>query len=167
MADDLETVVGRLRARGPSNQSGVKCWFCQRIAPWWECDCVGATEAKTGKRPKPRVVFRDGVQVIVLDKETVQANVRLGRRRYKPRVHTKSSCGSEIVHAAPDSVHAEDSSVHKDGLVDSEIVHTTRCPVHTPNQSVHKAASVDSEDKGAARKAYKAEWMRRQRQKPQ
>lgn len=143
---ELESVVDRLRARGPSNQSAVRCWYCQRISAWWDCDCLGAREAREGKRPKPRVVFRDGKTIIVLDEETVRANEKLGRKRYR----------SKAVHAAP----VTPEPVHKGAPVDSEVVHAAPEAVHNPDP-------VDTDEKASARKAYKAEWMRRRRSEKQ
>lgn len=62
-----------------------KCIFCGVLGVWWDCNCKGATEAKTGKRPKPKIIRIDGRMVIVVDEETVEAN-HFGLERYRSRV---------------------------------------------------------------------------------
>ncbi len=78
----LETVVERLKARGPSDVRGPHCWCCGAIRPWWECDCPDVKLIKAGKKDAPRVVFRDGHAIVILDEETIKRRQAEGFKRY-------------------------------------------------------------------------------------
>jgi hypothetical protein len=80
----LEKVVDRLAAAGPSNVSPARCWYCQRIQPWFLCDCPDVREIRVGRKAAPRVVFRGGHAIVILDEETIRKNEALGRKRYVP-----------------------------------------------------------------------------------
>jgi hypothetical protein len=78
----LEKVVDRLKAAGPSGVSPPHCWFCGKLSPWFWCDCRDAVDARAGKRAKPLVVDREGQMLIVLDPEVMARPHNQGRKRY-------------------------------------------------------------------------------------
>ena len=57
------------------------CFYCGKICPWFQCDCVWVREIRAGRRERPRVKLIDSRTIIVLDAETVERNV-LGMVRY-------------------------------------------------------------------------------------
>ena len=96
---ELETVVLRLAARGPSGVRAPHCWFCGKIEPWFWCDCPEARAAQQGKRARPR--FDDDRGVMILDEEIIRRNVDWGFAR---------RCGpAQTVHAAPTVDNSVDS----------------------------------------------------------
>ena len=86
----IETVVARLAAFGPSGISAPHCWFCGKVGSVWftipvgipggsTCDCAKSQEARAGKRDRPR--WNDATKCIEgLDTETIALNVSLGYR---------------------------------------------------------------------------------------
>lgn len=80
----LDKVVDRLAAAGPSGVSAPHCWFCGKIEAWFKCDCKDAQDARDGKRNKPRVVVRDGHTLIILDPEVMEREHNRRRKRYVP-----------------------------------------------------------------------------------
>lgn len=80
---ELEKVVERLAASGPSKVRAPHCWFCGKIEAWFLCDCPEAREAQSGKRTKPR--FDAKLGAMILDEEIIQRNLDRGfGRRYEP-----------------------------------------------------------------------------------
>jgi hypothetical protein len=77
--------IARRRPWSPRERqmSGVKCIYCGKIVPWWDCECPGAAIAKADKDHRPRVVDIGGQTVIVADELTVAAN-HFNLPRYRP-----------------------------------------------------------------------------------
>ena len=69
-----------------------KCIFCGVLGVWWDCSCKAATEAKTGQRPKPKIVRVDGRMIIIVDEQTVEAN-HFGLERYRSRAKQQEPTG--------------------------------------------------------------------------
>lgn len=119
----------------------VRCWYCQRVQPWWTCDCPDARAIRDGKKAGPRTEFREGRLVIVLDEETVRRNEALGLKRYRPSV----------------TVHEVAQAHRHDEAVDSVDI----CGQDVDTDAVHTEG--EAPDTEATRRLYKAEWMRRRR----
>ncbi len=81
----IEKVVDRLKAQGPSGVAPPHCWFCGKVEAWFKCDCQDAQDARAGKRNKPRWVERkDGTQIIILDPDVIAREHNQKRKRYEP-----------------------------------------------------------------------------------
>ncbi len=78
----------------------TRCLYCGASYPWWQCSCLWAREAQEGKRAKPKVLNRNGRQVIVLDAEAAALNA-LGLERY---VSVKPVVAEEAVVKLEDEV---------------------------------------------------------------
>lgn len=90
----------------PSQAKHPGCLYCGSGNVWWECNCFRALEVRAGKRPKPRILWRGGRMVIVLDEEAAAHNA-LKFERYKPVVEVASE---------PEAVHTD--------VVNSVVVNT-------------------------------------------
>jgi hypothetical protein len=68
----------------PSRARVVRCLFCGGADAWWACNCLSARLIRDGdgdpKRqlPRPRTVMRDGVPVIILCPELLEAARKAG-----------------------------------------------------------------------------------------
>lgn len=80
----IEKVVDRLAAIGPSGVRPPHCWFCGKLDAWFLCDCRDARDAQAGKRAKPRVEMRAGKTVIVLEPEVMAREHNRVWARYAP-----------------------------------------------------------------------------------
>jgi hypothetical protein len=70
----------------------ARCLYCGSLGVWWECHCRASVEAQEGRRPKPKVLVRDGKTIIVVDAETAARNA-LGMKRYGAVTETVNGNG--------------------------------------------------------------------------
>jgi hypothetical protein len=99
-----QSVVERLAAAGPSNVRGPHCWYCGKVQAWWDCDCEDVKLIKAGKKDPPRVVWRDGKMLVVLDEETIRRNQALGFKRYAPPAKSVTPVTPEPLSVTPSTV---------------------------------------------------------------
>lgn len=121
----------------------VRCLYCGKAHTWWTCDCVRAQEAQQGKRPKPRVVERDGKMIIVLDEEAAAANGAALPRYARPK--------------PPKSR----------GLDKGPAVNVEAIPSVSGDAVNKEAPTVNKAASDADRKVYMRDYMRARRVKPE
>ncbi len=149
----LETVVERLKAKGPSGISPAQCWYCQRIEAWFRCDCPDVLAIRAGQKEPPRVVERKGQMYVILDEETIARNP--GRKRYVPPKMLQNT-GSR--HRANQAITANSGGSPRE----TEIAVSADVEILTPAVA-GEANPVNGEKPKIDRKTYMRELMRTRR----
>ena len=74
-------VADRVAKQTGEQPSPAHCWFCGKVEAWFRCDCKDATDARAGKRNKPRWVEKDGKGYIILDPDVIAREHNQKRER--------------------------------------------------------------------------------------
>jgi hypothetical protein len=152
----------------PERLMVARCLFCGVMGVWWECSCVSAHGIREGKLKRPRTAMKDGHPLIIIeDPELLRAARLAGVIKVADPVHKEPSVNTAAppVNTETASVNTEEPSVN----TAEESVNTGGDPVNSDDAPVNTAEeySPATEDDivNDARKAYRREWMRRQRAK--